>query len=869
MAQWQMLSKLCQQDSRVQERVIELYRRINFPYKFRSHFATWIEQQEWSDVDVHTEAGSKKAENLFKELMLQVSTVQDSFRAQSSYVLEHTLDFCTACIQFKQRFEGNYAAFVSVINSCLAEERLLIESCTAQGSELRRKNERSNTAPQQITVDLISSSLVELQQQVLLADSKREEAAAKQHDFILKFTELSELAANLDRQVKAQPAGASQKELEDMKSQMEKSKNVLIFDNFKQRNAIADVHIDLAMKLADVLKQVWAEADRWNDDEKRAIAALANPIDGTLNSLDRLFDEGGKLLCDMVQNVSKTIDICEEVKYNDDNKLDKLRIVLKELKEDYLVQHLRSAFVIDRHTDRVLKVSAGKSLGFSLSVRILGGSGLALQYSLPTVKLSLFYEREIPDCDEYIDGVCQINNGGERKFTINRGTRACTAQFNSIQLKNVRRPDRGKNEELVTEHKYAFVFYCSVHICEQQIPLRLISLPVILTSQTSQEIMARGTLIWDAAFSSQDRKPFEYRDQVTWAEVASLLATLFQHNTGRELEEHQLNYLARTAFRSKRDDDFDAELISEKQVIREKLAGRDFSFWKWFWANMNLVKNYVCKEWQDGLIYGFISKDEAKRKLCDSPCGTFLLRFSESNIENSQRSDISGFLTLAVVELDPKTGQKKLFHVKEYLSPKDLQEKGLTPILDAMEVADYTRPGVKKRLLRFVWPDSNRTFEDVFSPYIKEREQVDDGYHRGKYSIEIFLTDDHSRRNRHDSVDTDQLSCPSTPYTPSAASVASAMSPPCTVDNDLNNLDLNISLSDIENMYPLTMAPTRQTAQVRPQPVGAPNMDMTYDEVMAASPVTDLPDLGNSVGYELALDADNDIILQQLQLQPR
>jgi len=56
------------------------------------------------------------------------------------------------------------------------------------------------------------------------------------------------------------------------------------------------------------------------------------------------------------------------------------------------------------------------------------------------------------------------------------------------------------------------------------------------------------------------------------------------------------------------------------------------------------------------LIYGFISKDDAKRKLCDSPCGTFLLRFSESNIEQSQRSDIGGFLTLAVMELDPKTG---------------------------------------------------------------------------------------------------------------------------------------------------------------------------------------------------------------------
>jgi len=56
------------------------------------------------------------------------------------------------------------------------------------------------------------------------------------------------------------------------------------------------------------------------------------------------------------------------------------------------------------------------------------------------------------------------------------------------------------------------------------------------------------------------------------------------------------------------------------------------------------------------LIYGFISKDEAKNKLRDAPLGSFLLRFSESNIENSQRSDISGVLTLAVMELDPKTG---------------------------------------------------------------------------------------------------------------------------------------------------------------------------------------------------------------------
>jgi len=106
---------------------------------------------------------------------------------------------------------------------------------------------------------------------------------------------------------------------------------------------------------------------------------------------------------------------------------------------------------------------------------ILGGAGLGLEYNLPTVKLSLFQEREIPDCEEYIEGMCLISNGGERKFAINRGTGACTAQFNSIMLKSVRRPDRGKNEELVTEHKYAFVFYSKVHVCGEQIPLRVCS----------------------------------------------------------------------------------------------------------------------------------------------------------------------------------------------------------------------------------------------------------------------------------------------------------------------------------------------------------------------------------------------------------
>ena len=46
-----------------------------------------------------------------------------------------------------------------------------------------------------------------------------------------------------------------------------------------------------------------------------------------------------------------------------------------------------------------------------------------------------------------------------------------------------------------------------------------------------------------------------------------------------------------------------------------------------------------------------------KRKLIGRECGTFLLRFSETDIEQSQKSDVCGCLSLSFVETDPDTGE--------------------------------------------------------------------------------------------------------------------------------------------------------------------------------------------------------------------
>jgi len=33
--------------------------------------------------------------------------------------------------------------------------------------------------------------------------------------------------------------------------------------------------------------------------------------------------------------------------------------------------------------------------------------------------------------------------------------------------------------------------------------------------------------------------------------------------------------------------------------MQDKMPQREFSFWKWIWASMNLLKNSVKHEWQD------------------------------------------------------------------------------------------------------------------------------------------------------------------------------------------------------------------------------------------------------------------------------
>ena len=104
---------------------------------------------------------------------------------------------------------------------------------------------------------------------------------------------------------------------------------------------------------------------------------------------------------------------------------------------------------------------------------ILGGKSLGLDINPSSVKVEIFQEKDVPDHCIPMSSEFELSYGEPKTFA-SRQAGALVAQFNSVQLKNFRRPsERNKNDELVTEMKYAFVFYTTVTVFDSPVSLRV------------------------------------------------------------------------------------------------------------------------------------------------------------------------------------------------------------------------------------------------------------------------------------------------------------------------------------------------------------------------------------------------------------
>lgn len=70
-------------------------------------------------------------------------------------------------------------------------------------------------------------------------------------------------------------------------------------------------------------------------------------------------------------------------------------------------------------------------------------------------------------------------------------------------------------------------------------------------------------------------------------------------------------------------------ILTRRQYSQDYLNGA-FTFAEWFYDAMLLTRLCLRAEWNDGLIAGFITRNDAIKVLNKRPFGTFLLRFADS-----------------------------------------------------------------------------------------------------------------------------------------------------------------------------------------------------------------------------------------------
>uniref|UniRef100_A0A671TER6 Signal transducer and activator of transcription n=1 Tax=Sinocyclocheilus anshuiensis TaxID=1608454 RepID=A0A671TER6_9TELE len=351
----------------------------------------------------------------------------------------------------------------------------------------------------------------------------------------------------------------------------------------------------------------------------------------------------------------------------------------------HLLQTLiQNSLVVDKQPPQVIKTQSK----FSTTVRYLLGEKMAPGKPV-LLKAQIITEAQARQ------GVVPNENVGELINSTailehNTASKNTCATFRNMSIRKIKRADR-KGSESVTEEKFALLFTTELTItgCESPYSIQVtISLPVVVIVHGSQEINAMATIIWDCAFSEPNRIPFIVPERVPWKQMCEALSSKFMSEvqTQQGLDRYNFHFLAQKTFdQPDISEDFSNMPVSWAQFNKEVLPGRNFTFWQWFEGVMDLTKKCLRDYWSEKLIFGFIGKQHLHVILQNKPNGTFLLRFSDSEI---------GGITIAYVG-PSDNGGRKIQNIQPF-TKKDLDSAGLGDRIRDINCITHVYPDLPK-----------------------------------------------------------------------------------------------------------------------------------------------------------------------------
>ncbi|XP_055847354.1 signal transducer and transcription activator isoform X4 [Episyrphus balteatus] len=476
----------------------------------------------------------------------------------------------------------------------------------------------------------------------------------------------------------------------EMKSSLEERYTAIYY----QRNVLV-MQLKNIVSEYEVLHKSAIDVELKNWQRQQALAGNGAPLNDNLNQIQSCIE----LLVEIICKLAQLVDIMRK-STTVDGGLDELHQRIR-MQQEYLIL---SAFIVEKQPPQVMKTNTR----FAAAVRWLVGPQLGINMNSPNIECIILSEaqaqrhctqRQMSEATPHSSGEI-LNNVGTMEYQ--QQSRIFSASFRNMQLKKIKRAEK-KGTESVMDEKFALLFYTSVIVNDYRIRVWTLSLPVVVIVHGNQEPQSWATITWDNAFSEIVREPFQVPDRVSWARLADALYTKYLSATGRGPTEENKNFLYEKLFRNEYMMD-QKDNISWTQFCKEPLPDRTFTFWDWFFSTMKLTKDQLVGPWKADLIVGFINKRTTEDILRRCAPGTFLLRFSDSEL---------GGITVAFVREDGNV------YMLAPWTAKDLNVRGLADRIQDLE------------MLKYVYPN-NKNKDEAFGEFYSRTEEqgTKDGYVR-------------------------------------------------------------------------------------------------------------------------------------------
>jgi len=683
------MSSLCDQTRKLPKEQFKQVEQVygdHFPLEVRFELAHWIEESFKFPIEVkHEDIDSQNhAAQTAQQLLVQLDMKVDSIPSDpDKFLQKQKLNEISNSL--KTRYNGNLVGLYMKVNQCLQQELAINQAQFARGTG----NPVEQSLEQQIRQKL---SL--LKQKVAETGSELERCKHEQEAVTTDIYTFKETDAKYE-QLKQQN-GEAHTEVKKWKVSRDKMEL-----GIKQKfNRLSSLRTDLVRVLVSnfhEVKEVQAQVlDKELINWKREQQLAGNGLNMTLSleSLQEWCEGLANIIWTMRQQI-KHLEILNAQIADPASEANLLPELLSGI-TDLLSNLVTGTFIIEKQPPQVMKTNTR----FTATVRLLVGGQLNVHMASPSVSVSIISENQANQLlktpaqstkrrEDYSSGEI-LNGQGNMEFHAT--TRQVSVTFRNLQLKRIKRTEK-KGTESVMEEKFSVLFWTEFQIGELKFQVWTLSLPVVVIVHGNQEPQALATITWDNAFAEWGRPPFRVPDKVSWAKMASALNMKWTSacGTNRSLTEENLYYLACKVFRNPNlhVDDFKNLVISWGQFCREPLPDRNFTFWEWFYRVMNLTANHMRGPWSEGYIMAFVSKNRAEELLTACEGGTFLLRFSDSEL---------GGVTIAYVRQD-RSGVKSVFMVAPFTT-KDLSQRSVADVIFDLQELTYLYPQIPKEHFR-------------------------------------------------------------------------------------------------------------------------------------------------------------------------